>query len=237
VPVEYCNSCTERWSSCPGCSAGQCSWVSPKRTCSSGESPSAEQSPPPMPGNPPSSQQSSRCSEYPSAEQPTTPRPGESPGSEHSFTPRPGESVSSQCSPLGAEILSPSGQYFCNKPSGSPNVYPWYASAGPTCSGECPSSEQSCWRCESPSSEQSCRPSESPSSEQSCQRSESLSSEQSCRRSESPSSEQSCHQGNYSCANPSGSPNGHSRYPTRDARCSSGGYPGSCGTDRGGSGV
>jgi len=44
--MEYCNSCTERWPSCPKCSAGQCSGASPKHTCSPGD-PQVLNNPPP----------------------------------------------------------------------------------------------------------------------------------------------------------------------------------------------
>jgi len=152
---------SEQWSragnySCAnpsGSPNGHSQYATGDATCSPGESPSAEQSLTPRPGDPPSSEQSSRRSESPSAEQPPSRRPGESPSSEQSSTPRPGESPSSECSALGAEISAPTGEYFCNKPSGSPNDDPWYTSVGPTCSSECPSSQQSCWCSGSPSSE------------------------------------------------------------------------------------
>ena len=226
---------------------GNYSWANPRAshngysrystddaTCCPCESPSVEQSHTPRPSDPASSEQSSPGSECPNPDQPATHRPHKSPSSEQCFTHRPGKFPSTKCSPLGAELSSRSGEYVCNEPSGSSNVYPWYASAGPTCLDKCPSFEQSCGRSESLSSKQSCQRSESPSSKQSCLRCESPNSNQSCPRSESRISEQSCHPGNYSCVNPSCFPNGHSRDPTRDARCCCGGYPMSCGTNCGG---
>jgi len=51
----------------------------------------------------------------------------------------------------------------------------------------------------------------------------------------SPRSNQSARPRRYPCANPSGSPNGYCWEANGDATCSSGGYPGSRGTERGGS--
>ena len=52
--------------------------------------------------------------------------------------------------------------------------------------------------------------------------------------SESPRSDQSARPRRSTCANPSGSPNGYSREANGDATCSSGGYPRSSSTERGG---
>jgi len=146
--VEYCNSCTERWPSCPKYSAGQCSWAGPKRTCSAVESPSAEQSPTPRLGDPPSSEQLSRLRNY-SATNPSgcpnghsqyatedaTYFPGKSPSAEQSPTPRPHNPPSSEHSSRCSESEAwndppPAGQANLQAqnnppPPGLANSGPW----------------------------------------------------------------------------------------------------------------
>jgi len=129
--VEYCNSCTERWPSCPKGSTGQCSWASPKRTCSPGESPSAEQSPTPRSANPPSSEQWSWPGNYCCANASCSPNghspystgnatcsPGGSPSVEQSPTPRPSDPPSLEQSSRRSE--SPSAEH--HPPAGLANL-------------------------------------------------------------------------------------------------------------------